>query len=330
MWSERALAARAFLRAANGLGSRRIEMLWAFSSALAAKVRQPRPKRWGSSGQERVLAIAPHPDDEAMGCAGSLIRHGHLGDSVEIGYLTDGSLSQALGFDARSIAGRRKLESREAARRMGARSQWFGLHGAAWSDHAASAAIGRMLEFVRPTVIYAPSAIDYQPEHRRVAAVLAATLAQTSSTAEVRIYAVQVPLTPLLVNLTHDVSDLDAAIRRAMAAYATQRESVSRTFRLRRYAAGFYGAISQVEGFCSMAASTYARCTETHPRDSGVCESVLGAILLPRWLVSARGSRGIFSCGRLPHRRGSRPPPDGSSGCAAPLGCRCRRRPCTM
>jgi N-acetylglucosamine malate deacetylase 1 len=30
----------------------------------------------------RVLAIAPHPDDETLGCGGTLLRHGQKGDTV--------------------------------------------------------------------------------------------------------------------------------------------------------------------------------------------------------------------------------------------------------
>lgn len=71
-------------------------------------------------------------------------------------------------------------------------------------------------------------------------------------------YAVQVPLTPLLVNLVHDVSDLEPSIRAVLRAYTTQIENVSRTFRLRRYAARFHGAAKQVESFCAVPAGVYS------------------------------------------------------------------------
>jgi LmbE family N-acetylglucosaminyl deacetylase len=266
MWSERASMARAFLRAANGLGSLGVEELWAWAIGVAGTLLPRRPvSRWGSSGSERVVVIAPHPDDEAMGCAGTLVRHHQRGDSVRIVFITDGSQSRALGLDSASMRTHREKEATEAASRMGADYQWSGLREGDWSDQEGHAAIRRAFVEVDPTVVYAPSSIDYHPEHRRVARTLAAILAEWSPAPEVRIYAVQVPLTPLLTNLIHDVSDLEAAIRSVLVCYPTQRESVMLTLRLRRYAARFWGAASQVEGFCSMPAGMYASLLERPP-----------------------------------------------------------------
>ncbi|MCH2105723.1 MAG: PIG-L family deacetylase, partial [Planctomycetes bacterium] len=39
----------------------------------------------------RVLVIAPHADDEVLGCGGTLTRHIERGDEVEVLVLTDGA-----------------------------------------------------------------------------------------------------------------------------------------------------------------------------------------------------------------------------------------------
>jgi len=31
---------------------------------------------------QKILCIAPHPDDETLGCGGTLLRHKHEGDEI--------------------------------------------------------------------------------------------------------------------------------------------------------------------------------------------------------------------------------------------------------
>jgi LmbE family N-acetylglucosaminyl deacetylase len=256
--SDRGRALRALLRAANGLGSRAAEGLWASSSAWAGRLPHEPPQRWTSSGRERVLVIAAHADDEAMGCAGTVIRHREAGDLVHIVIATDGARSRAHGIDRLSMRRIREQEAKRAAVQMGVLCDWIGLHEGEWSDDEGRDAIRQRLREAAPTIIYVPSDIDYQTEHRRLARTVAALLAELAFTPEVRIYAVQVPLTPLLVNLVHDVSDLEPSLRSVWRCYATQLDSVSPTFRLRRYAARFYGAAKQAEGFCALPAAIYS------------------------------------------------------------------------
>ena len=257
-WSRRTSQARALLRAANGLASREVERLWLTSSAAAGRILKPPVRRWTGSRHERVLVIAPHPDDESVGCAGTLIRHRDAGDFVRVAVVTDGSGSRALGFDPASMAEQRHREASAAAARLGADLDWMALREDGWSDQDGRTAIGRVLADVDPTIVYAPSNIDFHPEHRRVARALAASLSVCDRKPEVRIYAVQVPLTPLLTNLIHDVSDLEASIRFVFGCYASQQSSLGATFRARRYAARFYRAERLAECFCSMPTDLYA------------------------------------------------------------------------
>jgi LmbE family N-acetylglucosaminyl deacetylase len=140
---------------------------------------------------------------------------------------------------------------------MGAHCHWLDLREGDWSQESGRAALRRALEAIDATVVYAPSAIDYHPEHRRVAETLAAVLCASGLAPDVRLYAIQVPLTPLLTNLIHDVSDLEDPIRGVLSSYPSQRQTLTSASRLRRYAARFYGTGTQVEGFCAMPASLY-------------------------------------------------------------------------
>lgn len=55
----------------------------------------------------KILVIAPHPDDETLGCGGTLLRHGAEGDELHWCIVT--AMRQEDGFAAEKIA-RRKQE----------------------------------------------------------------------------------------------------------------------------------------------------------------------------------------------------------------------------
>src|SRR5215213_961341 len=67
---------------------------------------------------KRVLILSPHPDDEAIGCGGTLRAHVEEGDHVEVIFLTSGE--QGLrGGDPAETARLREKEAATAARILG-------------------------------------------------------------------------------------------------------------------------------------------------------------------------------------------------------------------
>jgi LmbE family N-acetylglucosaminyl deacetylase len=209
--------------------------------------------------------IAPHPDDETCGCAGTLLLHQSVGDDVCIALVTDGRRSRALGLTPHEMADRRKAEAMQTAALLDITNvEWFGLPEGEWSVDQLVTLLVPLLGRIAPHVIYVPSRIDFHPEHLKVAHGIALALGHACSDATIRIYPVQVPLASV-VNLVTDVSRFEPQIIAALQAYATQRASTLRTLRMRRYTAARHGLRGLAEEFCELGALAYVRMHEAAP-----------------------------------------------------------------
>lgn len=217
-------------------------------------------RTWHSPGGQRVLVVATHPDDE-IACAGTLILHLRAGDTVDVAYVTDGRASRAFGLDPEEMARRRREESRAAGRCLElTSSEWLALPEGAWDDRVLVEKLRDVLQRGAPHVVYAPSRVDFHPEHIRVAGVLARALSPNPavpSGVTIRVYEMHVPLTPVLVNLVTPVGAALALTRAAMGCYVTQIGSIERTFRMRHYGASLFRRQEPVESFWEMDADTY-------------------------------------------------------------------------
>ena len=52
-----------------------------------------------TSFQKTVLVVAAHPDDEVLGCGGTISRHASYGDRVQVLVVAEGSTSRQLERD---------------------------------------------------------------------------------------------------------------------------------------------------------------------------------------------------------------------------------------
>ena len=242
--------------------------LWSAGFRVLGHLLRPRLESWSSPGGRRVLVVAPHPDDEVAGCGGAILAHRRRGDRVRVAVATDGRRSQALGLDAASTAAARLGEMEAAAAHLGVELEWLGLPEGDWRVPDLGERLADVLTRFRPRTIYAPSRVDFHPEHEKVARALGRALAAPPTRngsriqeVEIRIYAVQVPLTPRLANLAVAV-DLEAPrLIGALRAHHSQRGSLERCLRRRRYAGRLYRIRSSEEEPPTGAAETFWRLT---------------------------------------------------------------------
>ena len=119
----------------------------------------------------RVLVVAPHADDETLGCGGTIARLAREGHEVTVAVLT-GHGDEAHPLWPPSAWDAVRIEADAAAKRLGVAELWFReLPAALVADHPAHAVnrvCHEVVQQARPDVIYAPFLFDLHKDHREI------------------------------------------------------------------------------------------------------------------------------------------------------------------
>ncbi len=141
--------------------------------------------------ERKALVIAPHFDDETLGCGGTLALKSILGAEIDIVFLTDGAASHGPGIDGRRLSEIRRAEAEDALDALELRLGQVtygdlpdgGLAGAL--DDAVGL-ISSALVRGRPMEVYVPHKGDDHADH--TAATTAAVAAIEAVDANVELY----------------------------------------------------------------------------------------------------------------------------------------------
>jgi N-acetylglucosamine malate deacetylase 1 len=197
-----------------------------------------------------VLVIAPHPDDEAIGCGGTTCLHTNGGDRVITVFLTSGELG--LEHLPRHEAWQvREAEAAEAARVLGTeppiflrRPDWF--LGDAIPE--AALALRPVLERERPELVYVPHPLEWHPDHRAAGTV--AQLAARDCGSPMPEFLTYEVWTPLPVY--EGVEDITAVMDRKLSAIRCYRSQLGH-FRYDRAVEGLDRYRGCLSGHCDYA-----------------------------------------------------------------------------
>ncbi len=131
----------------------------------------PLPELWRRVPAGRVLAFAPHPDDEVAGPGGVLAMHRAQGDAVRVVIATDGvSGDPDRRFDPAAFTELRRNESRAGLALLGVGDvQFWGFpdgHVLSATDleNGVQHALTALAQF-RPEVVYLPWELDGHADH---------------------------------------------------------------------------------------------------------------------------------------------------------------------
>lgn len=183
-----------------------------------------------------VVVLAPHIDDEVIGCGGTLYKHVVSGTGVTVVYLTDGrrgnrdlytrKLSRrelVQGEDALALT--RKSEAVRAAGIIGIKDQVFLNYpdGTLEATPGVVRDVRQLLLDIRPEIIYLPSLLDSHSDHWAANLILYAAFQGSAFFENWRPVCRGFEIwTPLPVNRLVDISDAVEIKKHALEVFESQ------------------------------------------------------------------------------------------------------------
>ena len=127
----------------------------------------------------KILVLSPHPDDEAIGCGGTLRKHVVEGDRVDVIFLTSGEMG-GHGMPPKETKRVREQEAKDAAAILGYNSFefWEIPNGKLRVTERNIQRLQTKLKKCKPDFIYVTHSKEMHPEHRSAAGIVRKALSK--------------------------------------------------------------------------------------------------------------------------------------------------------
>jgi LmbE family N-acetylglucosaminyl deacetylase len=218
---------------------------------------------WEPAG-ETVLVLAPHMDDEVIGCGGTLAKHVARGASITVVFLTDGGAGGTVAAADRSgesLIGTRKREAHLALSALGIQRCEFldAEDGRLISTPALAEKLRAIILSGRFDLLYLPFFLEEHPDHRAASQILLDATRGTDLRLQCLGYEVWTALFP---NCLVNIDDTAQLKRDALSHYRSQlaeADYAHTQFGLNAYrsAALLGGTCRYAEAFCALSLEQY-------------------------------------------------------------------------
>ncbi|MBW1712770.1 MAG: PIG-L family deacetylase [Deltaproteobacteria bacterium] len=214
---------------------------------------------WG-----RILVVAAHPDDEAVGAGGSLILAGQGGAELVLAFLTDGRPPSGRAAQARAEASQRQAEAQAAADYLKASVHVFEapvrtLSADRTRAQEAAAWLREIALGFQPEAVLCPFPLEAHSDHRLAA--WAAARAVEDIRPEPLVWAYEVAsLCP--ANVVVDITRVEQKKAELIELYASQTarfDYVNVALGLNRYHSRHLGGRGSAEAFFRVPAGEFVR-----------------------------------------------------------------------
>ena len=171
---------------------------------------------------KRILVLAPHPDDEAIGCGGTILRHVKAGDVVRVVFLTSGEKG-GHGRPENETVRVREAEARAAAMilRVKAVEFWHEPDGALSATVTAANRLRDAMCSWKPDILYVTHDREMHPDHRAAARLVRRAmkgLAAQQKRPDVLMYEIWTPLQRM-----DEIVDISPFLQKKLAAVRAYR-----------------------------------------------------------------------------------------------------------
>ena len=148
--------------------STEVKTLW--RNALACLMRCSAKADANRRLSDNAIVFAPHPDDETLGCGGTIIKKKRAGAEIKIVFMTDGTRSHRHLISAKELKAKRRSEGLGATQKLGLGSNdaiFFEFEdGTLLTRHKrATERATEVMQSFRPKEIYIPYLGDSVPDH---------------------------------------------------------------------------------------------------------------------------------------------------------------------
>ena len=154
-----------------------------------------RPKKKNIDKKKKILLIAPHPDDEVIGCGGTLLKFTKIKSDISIVYIT-------LGSNDKKKKELRKKEAHKVCAKMGWNYYFLNhnLNYKSWDNLEFTKIINK----IKPDIIFTPSIFDDNIEHKNSNFFICESISKTSS--EIWLYQVYTShIANTLIDITEEI-----------------------------------------------------------------------------------------------------------------------------
>ncbi len=172
------------------------------------------PATWAVKGT--ALVVAPHPDDEILGCGGVVAAHREQGVDVHVAVMTDGGLGNPGGEGGPEYVALRKEETLRALDLLGGAEHHF-------LDYADGSLQGNwkpvedlvgLMDRVRPKTVLLPSPYEVHPDHRATSLIAFRAVRAAADDPEILCYEVGAMMPAnLLLDITPQMLKKEEAVR---------------------------------------------------------------------------------------------------------------------